>query len=38
MTSGAFLIVVQLSPENREVVHPCGSQRGSHGEALPIRR
>src|ERR1700729_1917616 len=27
MTSGMFRSVVQASPENREVVHPCASQR-----------
>jgi len=46
VTSVAFRSVVRGSTENREVVHPCGSQRGSqlapmarrprHGQ-LPLR-
>jgi hypothetical protein len=35
VTSAASLPVVQVSPENRKVVHSCGSQRGSRPHSMP---
>jgi hypothetical protein len=31
VTSAASLPAVDVGPENRKVVRPCGSDRGSHG-------
>lgn len=37
MTTGDSVPVVRASPKNREVVHPCGSQRGSQATGLCLR-
>jgi hypothetical protein len=37
VTSGSSLPIVRIGSEHPEVVHPCGSQRGSQGRPTPGR-